>query len=98
MAGEANDAVPSYTQVQMKGAPRLLKLSETERPTNWIRLPRNRRPGKWDKIDDPGLPVESNVYSHPLAGLLLEFKLEELLLRENWGKFGNACTTIARET
>ena len=39
MAGEGNHAVAAYTQLQMKEAPRLLKLPETECSTIWIRLP-----------------------------------------------------------
>ena len=50
--GEANDAVTAFTQVNMKDAPRLLKLRETECSTIWIRLPYNRRPANWDTIDD----------------------------------------------
>ena len=54
MAGRSGtDPVSAYTQVKMKHAPRLRKLPETERPTPWITLPRNRRPANWDKIDDP---------------------------------------------
>ena len=49
MAGQAHDA--ACTQVKMKHVPRLLKLRETECPTIWMRLPRTRRPFKWDDID-----------------------------------------------
>ena len=59
----------------------------TRRPNIWTRLPRNLRPAKWAKIDDPLFSLESKLYGHPLAGLLWERKLEELLLQEIWEHF-----------
>ena len=53
-------------------------------PTLRIRLPRHRRQPKWDKIDDPVVPLARNLYGHPLAGLLWKRKLEEFLRQENW--------------
>ena len=44
--GEAADAVSAYTQVKLEDAPRLLKISMSECPDVWIRLPRH----KWPKI------------------------------------------------
>ena len=44
----------------MTDGPRLLKLPETERSTVGIKLPRDRRPAKRDKVDDPALPWKAS--------------------------------------
>ena len=66
MAGDVNDAVSANTQVEMKDAPRFLKLLERECSTIWIRLLRIRR--RWPS----GSLLESNLHGHPLTGLLVE--------------------------
>ena len=38
-AGQAADAVSSYTHVKMEDAPKLLKIPKSECPDIWIRLP-----------------------------------------------------------
>ena len=82
MSDEANDAVSPYTQVKMSDASRLLKLTKAECPTVWIR----RLPKHGDNIDDPMVPLERNINGHPLAGLLWEGRLDEVLLQEGWQK------------
>ena len=63
----------------------------------WLRLPRNRRPAELDKIDDPVVLLESNVYGHPLARSKWDRNLEELRLQiGKTFKFGNACTSIEK--
>ena len=76
-SGLASDAVSAYTQVEMKDAPELLRLSEEECPKIWIRIPKARRPHNWDSIDDPVVLVERNLWSHPPAGFLWERKWEK---------------------
>ena len=68
----------------MSDVSRLFELLETGCPTVWIRL--HRRPKHWDNIDDTIVPLERNRYGHPLAGLLVERRLEEVLLQEGWDK------------
>ena len=41
-AGQAADAVSSYTQVKMEDAHKLLKIPKSECPDIWIRLPRHK--------------------------------------------------------
>ena len=41
-AGQAADAVSTYTQVKMEDAPTLLKIPKSECPDIWIRLPRQK--------------------------------------------------------
>ena len=43
-AGQAADAVSANTQVKMEDAPKLLKISKSECPEIWIRLPRHKWP------------------------------------------------------
>ena len=38
-------------------------------------------------IEDPVVPLEQNLYGHPLAGLLWERKFEKVLLKDGWEKF-----------
>ena len=70
MRGAANDDVSAYTQVKISDASSGLR--------------RNRRPKHWDYSEDPMVPVESNLFGHPLAGLPCERRLEDVLLHEGW--------------
>ena len=69
--GQAADAVSAYTQVKMEHAHKLLKIPKSECPDIWIRLPRHKWPKSWSNMKDPVVPLERNLYGHPLAGLLL---------------------------
>ena len=62
--GQAADAVSAYTQVKMEDAPMLLKISKSEFPDFWIRLPRHRWPKSRSNIEDPVVLLERNVYGH----------------------------------
>ena len=68
--GQAADAVSAYTQVEMEDAPRLLRIPKSECPDMWIRLPRHKWPKSWSNVEYPVVPLERNLYGHPLAGLL----------------------------
>ena len=67
--GQAADAVSDYTQVKMEDSPKLLKIPKSECPDIWIRLPRHKWPKLWSSMEDPVVPLERNLYGHPLAGL-----------------------------
>ena len=62
----------------------LLGLPAEQCPETWISLPPSRRPKWWDKIKDPVVRLEYNLYGHPLGGLLWERWLEEKLLGLGW--------------
>ena len=68
--GQAADAVSAYTQVKMEDAPKLLKIPKSECPDIWIRLQKHTWPKSWSSTQDSVVPLERNLYSHPLAGLL----------------------------
>ena len=40
-------------------------------PDIWVRLPRHKWPVSWSSMEDPVVPLERNLYGHPLAGLLM---------------------------
>ena len=76
-AGQAADAVSAYTQVKMEDAHKLLKIPKSECPDIWIRLPRHKWPKSWSSMEDPVVPLERNLYGHPLAGLLWKGNLRK---------------------
>ena len=61
----------------MEDAHKLLKIQKSECPDIWIRLPRHRWPKSWSSMEDPVVPLERNLYGHPLAGLLWERQLRK---------------------
>ena len=96
--GQAADAVSAYTQVKMEDAHKLLKIPKSECPDIWIRLPRHKMPKSWSSMEDPVVPLEKNLYGHPLAGLLWKKQFEKILLKHGWGKIPNwECLFVHRE-
>ena len=96
--GQAADAVSAYTQVKMEDAHKFLKIPKSACPDIWIRLPRHKWPKSWSSIEDPVVPLERNLYGHPLAGLLWERQFEKILLRCGWEKVPNwECLLVHRE-
>ena len=87
--GQAADAVSAKTQVKMKYAHKLFKIPKSECPDIWIRLPRHKWPKSWSSVEDPVVPLERNLYGHPLAGLLWERQFEKILLKHGWEKIPN---------
>ena len=82
----------------MEDAHKLLKIPKSECPDIWIRLPRHKWPKSWSSMEDPLVPLERNLYGHPLAGLLWERQFEKILLKHGWEKIPNcACLLVHRE-
>ena len=97
-AGQAADAVSDYTQVKMEDTPNLLKIPKSECPDIWIRLPRHKWPKSWSSMEDPVVPLERNLFGHPLAGLVWEKQFEKILLKYGWEKVSNwECLFVHRE-
>ena len=69
--------------------PKILKIRKSECPDIWIRLPRHKWPKSWSSMEDPVVPLERNLYGHPLAGLLWERQFEKVLLKHGWEKIPN---------
>ena len=76
-AGRAAGAV----SVKMEDVPKLLKITDSECPDIWIRLPRHKWPKSWSRMGDPAGPLERNLYGHRPAGLLRERQPEKILAR-----------------
>ena len=48
-------------------------------------------------MEDPVVPLERNLYDHPLAGLLWERQFEKIQLKYGWQKVSNwECLFIHR--
>ena len=63
-----------------------------------FRLPRHNWPKSWSSMEDPVVPLERNLYGHPLAGLLWERQFENILLKHGWEKIPNwECLFVHRE-
>ena len=67
----------------------ILEIPKSECPDIWIRLPRHKWPKSWSSMEDPVVPLERNLYGHPLAGLLWEWQFEKVLLKYGWEKVPN---------
>ena len=97
-ARQAADAISAYTQVKMEDAPKLLKIQNSECPDIWIRLPRHKWPRSWSSMEDPVVPLERNMYGHPLTGLLWERQFEKIPLKYGWEKVSSwECLFVHRE-
>ena len=97
-AGQAADAVSAFTQVKWKMLQNYWNFPKSECPDIWIRLPRHKRPKSWSSMEDPVVPLERNLYGHPLAGLLWERQFEQILLKYGWEKVSNwECFIVHRE-
>ena len=80
--GQAADAVSAYTQVRKEDDPQLLKIPKSE----------------WSSIEDPVVPLERNLYGHPLAGLLWVRQFGKILLKYGWEKVSNwECLFVHRQ-
>ena len=77
---------------------RYKKIPKSECPDIWTRLPRHKWPKSWSSMEDPVVPLERNLYGHPLAGLLWERQLGNILLKHGWEKIPNwECLFVHRE-
>ena len=85
-AAQAADAVSAYAKVKMEDAPSFLEIPKSECPDIWIRLPKHKWPKSWSSMESPVIPLERNLYGHPLAGVLWERQCENVLLKYGWEK------------
>ena len=85
---------------KMEDAPQLLNIPKSECPDIWIRQPRHKWPKSWSSMEDPVVPLERNLYGHPLAGLLWERQFEKILLQHVRKKLriGNAYSLTEKRT
>ena len=95
--GQAADTVSANTQ-KTEDAHKLLKIPKSECPDIWIRLPRHRWQKSWSNMENPVVPLERNLYGHPLARLLWEKQFEKILLNHGGEIIPNwECLFVHRE-
>ena len=96
---QAPDAVSAYTQVQIGGCSQISKKSK-------IRMSRlfgyvfhdTHGQNHGGNFEDPVVPLERNLYGHPLAGLRWERQFEEALSEPGWEKIPNwECMFVNRK-
>ena len=76
----------------------IIKNPNSECPDFWISPPRDKWPKSWSSMEDPVVPLERNLYGHPLAGLLWERQFEKILLKYGWEKVSKwECLFVHRE-
>ena len=98
-AGQAADAVSAFFPMsKWKMLQHYRKFPNRNVQTFGIRLPRQKWPKSWSSMEDPVVPLERNLYGHPLAGLLWERQFEKILLKYGWEKVSNCeCFFVHRE-
>ena len=74
------------------------KIPKSECLDIWISLPKHKWPKSWSSVEDPVVPLERNLYGHPLAGLSWERQFEKVLSEHGWEKVpGWECLFVIRE-
>ena len=82
----------------MEDAHKLLKIPKSECPDIWICLPRHKWLRSWSSMEHPVVPLERNLYGHPLAGVLWERPFEKILLTYGWDKVSKwECLFVHRQ-
>ena len=88
--GQAADAVSACTQVKMEDAHRMSRHLDSSTTTQMAKI--------LVQYGRPVVPLERNLYGHPLAGLLWERQFEKILLKHGWEKIPNwECVFVHRE-
>ena len=64
--------------------PDIIVLPNAECPDIWIRLPSHNWPKSCLTTEEPVVPLERNLYGHPLTGLLWEKLFEKVPLEHGW--------------
>ena len=82
----------------MEDAQKLLKIPKSHCAYVWIRLPKQKWPKTWEYIEELVVPLERNLYRHPLAGLLWERQFEKAWMQLGWEKVPNwECLLVHRK-
>ena len=87
--GQAADAVSAYTQVKVEDAHKLVKKSQIGMSRHMDSSTTTQMAKIMVQYGRPVVPLERNLYGHPLAGLLWERQFEKILLKHGWEKIPN---------
>ena len=86
--GQAADAISAYTEVKMEVAPSLREKLRSPNVQIFGYVCQNTNGLKsWSSMEGSVVPLERNLYGHPLAGLLWERQLDKVLLETVGKKF-----------
>ena len=97
-SGQAADAISACAEAKMEDAPTLFKISKSQCPDFWIRLPKHKWKKSWSSMEDPVVLHERNLNGHPLAGPLWDTQFEKVLSEHGWEKVPNwECFFVNRE-
>ena len=80
----------------MDDAPIVIENSKVRMSRFWDTSTKHKWPKVWSSMEDPVVPLDRNLYGHPLAELLWERQFENVLLEHGWEKFstGNVYLVI----
>ena len=84
--GQAVDAVSVCSQVKMADVHKLVKIPKSECTCIWIRPPRNKWPESSSSKQDPVVPLEMNLYGHPLSKTIIGKAVWENLVENMAGR------------
>ena len=84
--GQAADAVSACTQEKMEDCPQICKNFKIGMSRHLGSSTTTQMAEVMVSIEDPVVPLERNLYGHPLAGLLWERQFEKILLKNGWQK------------
>ena len=98
-AGQAADAASAYTQVAHGRCSQIVENSQNRNVQTFGSVYHDTNgPNHGPSMEDPVVPLERNLYGHPLAGLLRERQFEKILLQHGWEKVSNwDCLFVHRE-
>ena len=75
--GQAADAVSAYTQVKIGRCSQIIENSKIGVSRHLDSSTTTHMAESWSSMEDPMVPLERNLYGHPLAGLLWERQFEK---------------------
>ena len=85
--GRAADAVSALHSGKIGRCSKIIENSQRQKsPDIWIRLPRPKWPKSWNTIEHRVVPLEGNLYGHPVAGTLVEEAVWRSFTRTWMGK------------
>ena len=96
--GQAADAVSALYPSKNGRCSQIIENSEIGVSRHFGFVYHDKWPKSWSSMEDPVVPLERNLYGHPLAGLLWERQFEKILLKHGLEKIPNwECLFVHRE-
>ena len=97
-AGQAKSTISAYTPGKNGRCSQIIENSQIGMSRHLDSSTKHKWPKSWSSMEDPVVPLERNLYGHPLAGLLWERQFEKILLQHGWEKVSNwECLFVHRQ-